>query len=174
MNDRVGALERVDGLAVVGQVGDELLPFGQVRVAGQVDADHVVSVLEQVANDRAARLASATGDDHAAQGRTPAPRPGGQAVRTSIAVEPTERSYESASRRACGAGPAGYPHQPQVRRGLSKETETLPSGNIVTCATSCEVIELPSEPVTLRLLVAVQFAFCRLMFWLPQNVACPV
>ncbi len=74
MDDRVGAPERVDGLAVVRQIGDELLAFRQLRIAEQVDADHVVTVLEQVANDCAARLAGAAGDDDTAHRPTPTAR----------------------------------------------------------------------------------------------------
>jgi hypothetical protein len=74
MDDRIGAPERVDGLAVVGQVGDQLLVLRQVGVAGQIDADDVVTVLEQVANDRAAGLAGAAGDEDTTQRPTPTAR----------------------------------------------------------------------------------------------------
>ncbi len=66
MDDRLGALERVDRLAVLRQVGLQLLLVRQIRVSGSIDADDVVAVLEQVADDRATRLAGTAGDDDAA------------------------------------------------------------------------------------------------------------
>src|SRR2546426_12151913 len=46
--------------------------------------------------------------------------------------------------------------QPQVTLGLSNETETLPFGSIVKCATSWYAIVLPSEPVAWTVAVNVE------------------
>ena len=65
MNDGIDAFERVDGLAVLGQIGDQLLRVPLIRIAGQIDADDVVPVLEEVVNDGAAHLACSPGDRNA-------------------------------------------------------------------------------------------------------------
>ena len=101
MDDRVGALERVDRLAVVGQVGDQLLAFRQLRIAEQVDVDHVVAVLEQVANDRAAGLAGAAGDDHTTHRPTPTSRSYERGIRDRPdAPRGDRRSHPILARRA--------------------------------------------------------------------------
>ena len=74
MHDGIRALERIDDLAVVGHIGDQLLPLCQVRVADEVDADRLVTVLEEVADDRATRLAGAAGNDHATHVSLTTPR----------------------------------------------------------------------------------------------------
>ena len=73
MNDRIGALQCVDGLTVVGQVRDHLLLVREVRVAGQIDAHHVVTTFEKIANDRAPCLPGTARDDDATHARIPAP-----------------------------------------------------------------------------------------------------
>jgi hypothetical protein len=66
------------------------------------------------------------------------------------------------------------PVQPQVRLGLSKETEMVPPGSMVICATSWMLMVLPSEPVAWAENVNVALAFCSFMLKLSQSVACPV
>jgi len=66
------------------------------------------------------------------------------------------------------------PVQPQVRLGLSNETEMVPPGTIVKWATSWMLTVLPSEPVAWAENVNVAFAFCSFMLKLSQAVACPV
>ena len=68
VHDRVGAAQRLDRLAVVGQVGDELFAVERGR-ADEVDAEHVEAVRDEVRDDRTARLAGAAGDDDAHQPR---------------------------------------------------------------------------------------------------------
>ena len=60
MDHCVGAGDDLEGLAEVGQVGDQAQPVG-AAVADEVDVEHVVAVLAQVAHDPAAGLAAAAG-----------------------------------------------------------------------------------------------------------------
>ena len=62
MDDRVGRGERVLGLAEIGQVGHQGL-LGRVPVGADVDVDHVMAVLAQVAHDPRSALAAAARDD---------------------------------------------------------------------------------------------------------------
>jgi hypothetical protein len=62
VHDRVGARQALHNLAELGQVGDQ---GGRRRVdrRREIDAEHVVVVLDQVAHDGAARLPARPGDD---------------------------------------------------------------------------------------------------------------
>ena len=66
MHDHVGAPQRLDRLAVVGQIGDELLAVERVRT-NEVDAQHVQTVRGKLRDDRTTRLAGPAGDDDARQ-----------------------------------------------------------------------------------------------------------
>lgn len=61
VHHRVRAGQRLDGLAEVGQLGGQMGDVGVAR-RHQVDVDHLVAVLQQVADHRAARLAAAARD----------------------------------------------------------------------------------------------------------------
>jgi len=63
--------------------------------------------------------------------------------------------------------------QPQVRLALSKDTEMVPPGSMVTWATSRELMVVPSEPVAWAEDVNVALAFCSFRLRLPQTVSCP-
>ena len=76
MDHRVGPAQRLDRLAEVGEVGDELVA-GDLGRAHEVDAQDVLSVCEQIGDDGASRLAAPAGDDDAAHQRcTAAPAEG--------------------------------------------------------------------------------------------------
>ena len=67
MDDRPCAAQRLDRLTVVRQVGDELPLVRELRRSEEIDAQHLLPVVEQVADDRAPGLAGAAGDDDVAQ-----------------------------------------------------------------------------------------------------------
>ena len=64
VDDGVGAAQRLDRLSEVRQVGRELRARA-VRRGDEVDAEHVVAVLQQVADDGPTGLAAASCDDDA-------------------------------------------------------------------------------------------------------------
>ncbi len=67
MDDRVGAGERVLGLAEVGQVGHDAQPE-RAPVVADVDVEDIVAVVAQVAHDPRSAFAAAPGDDDAHAG----------------------------------------------------------------------------------------------------------
>ena len=62
MDDRVRSGDHVVGLAEVREVGPDALAVG-AAVVGQVDVEHVVAVVAQVADDPPAGLAAPARDD---------------------------------------------------------------------------------------------------------------
>ena len=89
-----GATDRVHGLAGIGEIGLEEMAERLAR-RREVDVHDAITVLDQLGDDSATRLAAAAGDDDALHGR-------------SLSLLPSARIQSSSSMRKAATKPSGW------------------------------------------------------------------